>query len=66
MTGLKRILILGSTGSIGTQTIDVVRAHPDRLQIVGLAAGGNASALSGQGADLGVTMLALADEQAAS
>ena len=62
MTGLKRILILGSTGSIGTQTIDVVRAHPDRLQIVGLAAGSNATALSRQAADLGVTMLALADE----
>ncbi len=66
MTGLKRILILGSTGSIGTQTIDVVRAHPDRLQIVGLAAGSNATALSRQAADLGVTMLALADEQAAA
>lgn len=66
MTEPKRILILGSTGSIGTQTIDVVRAHPDRLQIVGLAAGSNATALSRQAADLGVTMLALADERAAA
>ncbi len=66
MTGPKRILILGSTGSIGTQTIDVVGAHPDRLQIVGLAAGSNAAALSEQAAKLGVGMLALADEQAAA
>ncbi len=66
MTGPKRILILGSTGSIGTQTIDVVGAHPDRLQIVGLAAGSNAAALSQQAAELGVGMLALADERAAA
>lgn len=66
MTGPKRILILGSTGSIGTQTIDVVGAHPDRLQIVGLAAGSNAAALSQQAAELGVDMLALADERAAA
>ncbi|MGE5590563.1 MAG: 1-deoxy-D-xylulose-5-phosphate reductoisomerase [Bacillota bacterium] len=36
----KRVVILGSTGSIGTQALDVVRALPDRLQVVGLAAGG--------------------------
>lgn len=66
MTGPKRILILGSTGSIGTQTIDVVGAHPDLLRIVGLAAGSNAAALSRQAADLGVEMIALADEQAAA
>jgi len=35
----KRILLLGSTGSIGRQTLDVVRANPDVFQVVGLAAG---------------------------
>lgn len=34
---MKRIVVLGSTGSIGTQTVDVVRQHPDELEIVGLA-----------------------------
>ena len=35
----KKIAILGSTGSIGTQTLDVVARHPDRFRVVGLAAG---------------------------
>lgn len=35
-----RVVILGSTGSIGTQALDVVRRHPEEFQVVGLAAGG--------------------------
>ena len=35
---MRRIVVLGSTGSIGTQTVDVVRQHPDELEVVGLAA----------------------------
>lgn len=38
---MKKIAILGSTGSIGTQTLDVVDMHPDLFQVEGLAAGGN-------------------------
>ena len=38
---MRRIAILGSTGSIGCNALSVVAAHPDRLEIVGLAAGGN-------------------------
>src|SRR4051794_6106452 len=38
---MKRIAILGSTGSIGLSALAVVDAHPERLQIVGLAAGEN-------------------------
>ena len=38
---MKKIAILGSTGSIGTQTLDVVRAHSDELEVVALAAGEN-------------------------
>ena len=35
------VVILGSTGSVGTQALDVVRAHPDRFRVVGLTAGGS-------------------------
>jgi 1-deoxy-D-xylulose-5-phosphate reductoisomerase len=38
----KRIAILGSTGSIGCSALDVVDAHADRLEVIGLAAGRNA------------------------
>ncbi|HLO97313.1 MAG TPA: 1-deoxy-D-xylulose-5-phosphate reductoisomerase [Fimbriimonas sp.] len=51
---MKRIVVLGSTGSIGTQTLDVVRQFPDRLQVVGLAAAQNADALSAQAQEFGV------------
>jgi 1-deoxy-D-xylulose-5-phosphate reductoisomerase len=44
----KRIAILGSTGSIGTSALAVVDAHPDRLEVVGLAAGGNTTAFAAQ------------------
>jgi 1-deoxy-D-xylulose-5-phosphate reductoisomerase len=39
MIGRKRVAILGSTGSIGTQALDVIAAHPERFEVVGLAAG---------------------------
>ena len=45
---LKRIAVLGSTGSIGRQTLDVVRALPHRFQIVALAAGKNTDLLAEQ------------------
>jgi 1-deoxy-D-xylulose-5-phosphate reductoisomerase len=44
----KRLIVLGSTGSIGTQTLDVVRAYPERFQVVGLAAGSNTDLLTRQ------------------
>ena len=56
---MKRLAILGSTGSIGQSTLDVVRAHPDRLKVVGLAAGSNAERLREQAAEFGVTITAL-------
>ncbi|MDQ6524279.1 1-deoxy-D-xylulose-5-phosphate reductoisomerase [Nocardioides sp. LHD-245] len=37
---MKDVVILGSTGSIGTQALDLVRANPDRFRVVGLTAGG--------------------------
>ena len=44
----KRLAILGSTGSIGQQTLDIVRAFPDKFRVVGLAAGANISLLKEQ------------------
>ncbi|HEY3014386.1 MAG TPA: 1-deoxy-D-xylulose-5-phosphate reductoisomerase [Nocardioides sp.] len=38
---MREIVILGSTGSIGTQALDIVRANPDRFRVVGLTAGGS-------------------------
>lgn len=40
-----RIVVLGATGSIGRQTLDIARQHPERLEVVGLAAGSNSDAL---------------------
>jgi len=45
---VKRLAILGSTGSIGQQTLDVVRSFPDRFHVVGLGAGRNSALLAKQ------------------
>jgi 1-deoxy-D-xylulose-5-phosphate reductoisomerase len=47
---VKRLAVLGSTGSIGRQTLEVVAAFPDRFQIIGLAAGENTALLAEQAA----------------
>lgn len=62
---MKRIVVLGATGSIGTQTLDVVRQHPDRLQVVGLTAHRQGEALQAAAAEFGVKRIALMDESAA-
>ncbi len=60
------MLILGSTGSIGTQALEVIAANPDRFEVVGLAAGGgNPELLARQRAQTGVRRVAVADEAAA-
>lgn len=56
---MKRIVVLGSTGSIGTQTLDIVRQFPDRLQIVGLAAAQNSTLLEEQAQQFGVSKTVL-------
>jgi 1-deoxy-D-xylulose-5-phosphate reductoisomerase len=62
----RRLAILGSTGSIGTQALDIVRRNPDRFQVVALAAGGgNAELLARQAVEFGVPVVAVADEAAA-
>jgi 1-deoxy-D-xylulose-5-phosphate reductoisomerase len=44
-----RVTVLGSTGSIGRQTLDVIRQHPQRFKVVGLAGGSNTTLLEDQG-----------------
>jgi len=58
----RRIVLLGSTGSIGTQTLDVVSAYPDRFEIVGLAARSNRALLAEQAARFGNPKTWLFDE----
>ena len=48
MHTVKRVAVLGSTGSIGQQTLDIVRAFPDQFRVVGLAAGHNVRLLAEQ------------------
>jgi 1-deoxy-D-xylulose-5-phosphate reductoisomerase len=57
---VKRIAILGSTGSIGQSALAVVDAHPDRLQVVALAAGENAELLAAQVARYRPALVSLA------
>ena len=58
----KRIAILGSTGSIGTQTLDVVRQHPDLFEVKVISAGGNAALLSEQAREFGVPHAVICQE----
>jgi 1-deoxy-D-xylulose-5-phosphate reductoisomerase len=59
-------VILGSTGSIGTQALDIIRRNPDRFAVTGLAAGGGSpELLARQAAEFGVPLVAVADESAA-
>lgn len=61
-----RVAILGSTGSIGTQALDVVRAAPDRFSVVALAAGGsNPRLLAQQALEFDVPLVAVAQASAA-
>lgn len=63
---MRRVLILGSTGSIGTQALDVIRANPDRFRVVGLAAGSNRELVDAQASEFGVTNVALGAADAVS
>jgi 1-deoxy-D-xylulose-5-phosphate reductoisomerase len=62
---VRRLILLGSTGSIGTQALDVVRANPDRFEVVGMAAGSNRAALAAQAEEFGVRSTALGADEAA-
>lgn len=51
MSAQRRVAVLGATGSVGRQTLEVLKAHPDRFELVGLAAGSDAGALAGLARD---------------
>ncbi len=62
---VRDIVILGSTGSVGTQALDIIRRNPDRFRVVGLAAGGgNPALLAEQAREFAVSALAVADPAA--
>ncbi|MBF6436123.1 1-deoxy-D-xylulose-5-phosphate reductoisomerase [Nocardia cyriacigeorgica] len=66
MSDVVRVLLLGSTGSIGTQALEVIAANPGKFEVVGLAArGGNADLLAAQMAATGTANVAVADPAAA-
>ena len=66
MGRVKRLLILGSTGSIGTQALDVVARAGDMFELVGLSAAADHEALVKQARRHGVARIALADRNAAA
>ena len=61
-----KVAILGSTGSVGTQTLDVIRADPDRYEVVGLACGSDAEALFTQADEFDVRTICLGNQNAAA
>ena len=62
---MKRLAILGSTGSIGVNTLDVVGAHPDRFEVTALGAGANTDLLAEQVDRFGPEIVAVKDAAAA-
>jgi 1-deoxy-D-xylulose-5-phosphate reductoisomerase len=66
MSARRDVVILGSTGSVGTQAVGIVRANPDRFRVVGLAAGGgNVDLRARQALELGGVVVAVARASAA-
>jgi 1-deoxy-D-xylulose-5-phosphate reductoisomerase len=59
------VAVLGSTGSIGTQTLDVIRAEPDRFRVVALGAGSSVDELVAQAREWHPDVVAVADERRA-
>ena len=60
----RRIVVLGSTGSIGRQALEVIAAHPDRFQVVGLVAGHDQVGLERQAREFDVSRTGLGAESA--
>ena len=64
---VRSVVVLGSTGSIGTQALDVIRRNPDRFRVVGLAAGGrDPRALAAQVAEFRPEVVAVGRPEAAA
>jgi 1-deoxy-D-xylulose-5-phosphate reductoisomerase len=62
---MKSISILGSTGSIGEQALDIVRLHPDRFTVAALAAGSNVDLIERQTREFRPSLVSMANESAA-
>lgn len=62
---MQRLCVLGSTGSIGTQTLDIVRLFPDRFRVVALTAGSNVDLLERQAREFAPACVVIASEEAA-
>lgn len=65
MVGVTRLSILGSTGSVGTQALDVVAAYPDQFEIVGLSAGKNLDVIQQQVRQFSPQYVSVATEELA-
>lgn len=63
---MKKISVMGSTGSIGTQTLEIARRYPDRLQVVALAAGSNVELLERQVREFKPSVAVMWSERAAA
>lgn len=63
MSGMRRLAVLGSTGSIGTSTLEVVAAHPDRLEVAALAAGRNRELMRAQCERFRPELISMADAE---
>ncbi len=61
-SGARRVTVLGSTGSVGTSTVDLLAANPDRFRVHALAGGRNAALLAEQARRLGAAVAVIADE----
>lgn len=67
MSAPRRVVILGSTGSIGTQALDIIRRNRDRFTVVGLSAGGrHAQLLASQAREFDVPVVGIGDATAAA
>jgi 1-deoxy-D-xylulose-5-phosphate reductoisomerase len=63
---VRSLAIIGSTGSVGAQALDVVRRHPDRFRVLGLGAGSSHELLMGQVREFMPPLVAIADQDAAA
>ena len=57
---MRKVIVLGSTGSIGTQALEVIAANSDQLQLVGLSAFSNRELISQQAREFGLSESAIA------
>ena len=62
---MKKIVVMGSTGSIGTQTLEIIRDHKDELDAVALTANSSVDLVERQASEFAPKLVAMYDEKAA-